>query len=227
MCHFPLELGQTKTLFPSETRRLCSPTFSQDYFFKIKQNVLVGEVSPCYPLYIQSYGKGPNTNFLDAAFKTPAGYIKVDSKCQVVGLEGSVWAAGDASSLTEIKGAAIGKDQVSLVPLNISKAAKGEEQTSWVPSFPMGQVTGPLLVALGHDVEGAFGVGPNLPGCFCSWFCWCCCCAGGPCHAPAGKGPAKMKSDWNNSIFPSVGFGMSADNKNKAENKPYAQIMAR
>ena len=175
-------------------------------------------------LYIVAFAKGPNSSFMDPACKTPEGYIKVNQKCEIVGLEGSVWAVGDVSSLTQVKGAAIGKDQITLVPANISCIAKGCEQAVWVPSFPFGVVTGPLLVALGHDVEGGYGVGPNLPGCFCSWFCFCCCCAGGPCQAPAGAGVAKMKNDWNNTVFPSVGFGMGDGNKDKKADRPFSSL---
>jgi hypothetical protein len=36
-----------------------------------------------------------------------------------------------------------------------------------------------------------------------------CCCVGGPCHHPAGKGVAKMKADWNASNNAQPFWGIS------------------
>jgi hypothetical protein len=61
-----------------------------------------------------------------------------------------------------------------------------------------------MMVAFGHGLDGGYGLGPDIPGC--AWFCWFCCCC---CSVPGGPGVAKMKSDFNNSIFPKKGEGIS------------------
>lgn len=74
-----------------------------------------------------------------------------------------------------------------------------------------GKVNGPLLVALGHSVEkDSYGVGPDLPGTCLPCCCWTCCCFGAPCAPPAGAGSAKTKADFNNSVVPKKGKGISS-----------------
>ena len=36
------------------------------------------------------------------------------------------------------------------------------------------QISGPAIVALGHDHPEGVGIGPDLPGCL-GWCCWCVC----------------------------------------------------
>jgi hypothetical protein len=73
----------------------------------------------------------------------------------------------------------------------------------------MGKINWPLLVAFGHGHPDGLGVGPDLgtgcPGCT----MWLCCCFGLPCSAPAGKASAKTKSDFNYSVKPKKGEGIS------------------
>jgi len=72
----------------------------------------------------------------------------------------------------------------------------------------MGQLQGPALVAMGHGHPEGYGVGPDLPGCagFC---CWLCCFFGMPCSPPAGHAVAQMKNDFNYTIQPRKGKGIS------------------
>ncbi len=74
----------------------------------------------------------------------------------------------------------------------------------------MGQMHGPPIVALGHDISDGYGVGPDLPGTCLPFCCWFCCCLGtAPCSTPAGHGVSKMKSDFNGTIIPRPGKGIS------------------
>ena len=74
-----------------------------------------------------------------------------------------------------------------------------------------GKVNGPLLVALGHGAgPESYGLGPDLPGCCLPFCCWFCCCVGPPCSTPAGSGAGKMKSDFNDSVVPKKGKGISS-----------------
>ena len=68
----------------------------------------------------------------------------------------------------------------------------------------MGQVEGPMMIAFGHGLPDGYGIGPNLPGCM-GGCCWFCCC----CQTPAGHQTAKIKSDFNKSIFPQKGKGLN------------------
>lgn len=72
-----------------------------------------------------------------------------------------------------------------------------------------GSFSGPAAVALGHHVDGAYGLGPDMPNCCCTTFCWCCCFCGPPCSTPAGPGVAKQKADFNKTVMPTKGKGMS------------------
>ncbi len=69
----------------------------------------------------------------------------------------------------------------------------------------MGQIQGPVVVSLGHDVEGGYGVGPDLPGTVLPFCCWLVCC----CSPPAGSIVSKMKSYLNASVVPRPGKGIS------------------
>ena len=69
----------------------------------------------------------------------------------------------------------------------------------------MGKIEGPMMVAFGHELPEGYGVGPNLPGCM-GGCCWICCC----CQTPAGHQTAKAKSDFNNSVIPKKGKGLSS-----------------
>ena len=54
------------------------------------------------------------------------------------------------------------------------------------------------------------GVGPDLgTGCM-GYCCYACCCFGMPCGgAPAGKASAKQKADFNKTVVPKKGKGIS------------------
>ena len=69
-------------------------------------------------------------------------------------------------------------------------------------------VRGPLLVALGHDMPNGVGLGPDFPGVG-GWFVWCCCFCGFPCSPPVGHLGNKLKSDFNKTIGPKKGKGIS------------------
>lgn len=68
-----------------------------------------------------------------------------------------------------------------------------------------GKFNGPGMVALGHGLPDGYGVGPELPGCCLGWCCWFCCC----CQTPQGPRVAKMKSDFNLTVIPRPGKGLS------------------
>lgn len=72
----------------------------------------------------------------------------------------------------------------------------------------MGQFTGPVMVALGHDHADGYGVGPDCPGLL-GTLCWLCPGLSGPCAYPAGARIAKAKSDMNRNIQPRKGVGFS------------------
>ena len=71
-----------------------------------------------------------------------------------------------------------------------------------------GQITGPVLVSMGHEIEGAIAVGPDLPGIY-GLLCWACCCFGYPCQTPHGEEAAKVKSMYNLNVTPKIGLGYS------------------
>ena len=67
------------------------------------------------------------------------------------------------------------------------------------------QISGPAMVALGHGVDGGKGLGPDLPGCMGNC-CWCVCC----CQPPHGTMVGKIKTDFNTTVKPIVGKGLTA-----------------
>lgn len=71
----------------------------------------------------------------------------------------------------------------------------------------MGKTIGPMMVAFGHELPDGRGIGPDIPAC--NGLCWVCCCFGMPCSIPAGKGVAKTKSNFNNTVYPKKGKGMT------------------
>ena len=85
---------------------------------------------------------------------------------------------------------------------------EGKPTTTYVPGFK-GKVEGPMLVSIGVNHPEEYGVGPYLPSGCLNFCCFICCCAGGPCHTPAGKGVSKMKYDWNSSNNAQAGYGVS------------------
>lgn len=111
-----------------------------------------------------------------------------------------------SSSIDDAKiGAKIGEQADALV-LNILASLEGRPLKSYKKGM-MGNLTGPMLVALGHGHPQGYGLGPNCPGCV-GFMCWFCCCIGGPCSPPAGSGAAKAKSDFNKSVKPQIGKGL-------------------
>lgn len=101
-------------------------------------------------------------------------------------------------------------DQIAVVKQNIVAFLAGKPLVHHTKNSSfMGKMHGPIVVALGHDIEEGYGLGPDLPGTCLPFCCWLCCCFGSPCSTPAGKGVAKMKSDLNSSIIPRPGKGLS------------------
>lgn len=177
-------------------------------------------------LFIPAFNGGPHSDFLEVGHKDAKGLVKVDAFLQVTGLA-NVFAVGDVANVSVSKSGSPASDQAAHVVTNITLAAQGKKLKPYAPSFPKGQVTGPLMVGLGHGVKGAYGIGPNLPGCFCSWCCWCCCISGAPCSTAASENAASMKSSFNESVFPSKGFGISDGNKSAGANRPFGSNMTR
>ena len=99
-------------------------------------------------------------------------------------------------------------DKVPTLVNNVLAAIENKPLKTYSPGF-MGKLTGPMLVAFGHDHPEGYGVGPDLPGCG-GVCCFLCCCFGLPCSPPAGHGAAKQKSEFNNGFGPKPGKGMSS-----------------
>ena len=137
------------------------------------------------------------------------GYIKVNN--QFKSTSDSVtklFAFGNVSNFDDIKGAARVSDQSPFVASNVKLFLDGKPLKQYNPGFK-GKVMGPLLVTIGSNHKDQYGVGPYLPSSCLNFCCFLCCCAGGPCHVPAGSGVAKMKFDWNNTMNAQSGYGIS------------------
>lgn len=159
-------------------------------------------------LFITAHAVGGNATFLPGDSKNEKGYAHVDDTFKVHGLS-RVFALGDCSDYDPVKTYPRIDDQLPTLYANIEAVLSDNALLHHVrgKSFT-GQFKGPLMVALGHDHPEGYGVGPDLPGCL-GGCCWFCCCCGPPCSTPAGPGVAKAKSDFNQSVFPHPGKGLS------------------
>jgi len=164
-----------------------------------------GQTVPC-DLFIPALVTGPNSSFVQAASKDEKGYVLVDESLRVKGYSSNVFAFGDVAGAG---GAIKTGDTVGIVAKNVALAAAGKPLAKHVPSFPRGQTTGPMLVALGHSVKGGLGLGPYIPGCFCAHVCFICPCFGGCCALPAGPASANAKSSWQKGVGMTTDKGLS------------------
>merc|ERR1712196_402159 len=104
-----------------------------------------------------------------------------------------MFAVGDCQSLLPVKTIPQIDLQMDFVLNNVAATLKGGALKPYKPGFP--DMQGPLMVALGHDHPEGLGLGPDLPGCFCKTFCFCCCCLGTwPCTPMISKTIAVEKS---------------------------------
>lgn len=170
-----------------------------------------GKAVPC-DLFIPALVAGPNSAFVQGASKDEKGYVLVDGTLKVKGYSSIVFAFGD---VTGAGGAIKTGDTVGTVAKNVVQALAGKPLVEYVPSFPRGQTVGPMLVALGHSVKGGLGLGPYIPGCFCSHLCFICPCIGGCCALQAGPASASAKSSWQRGVGMTTDKGLS-DAGNKA-----------
>ena len=96
------------------------------------------------------------------------------------------------------------EDTLPTVIANISAAASKQPLRDHKKGG-MGGITGPMMIALGHDVPTGIGIGPDCgSGSCCNCCCWVLCC----CQPPSGSRIGKAKSDFNLSITPKLGMGM-------------------
>lgn len=121
----------------------------------------------------------------------------------------NVFAVGDCSNRDAIKAYTKLYDQLPTVITNIESLINGKPPVPHKRGVSLyGKLTGPPMVGLGSGHKDAYGVGPNLPGCS-GCVCWTCCCFGYPCSVPAGHASAKAKTEFNHSMQPKKGKGIT------------------
>lgn len=154
--------------------------------------------------YIPAFCTGGNCAFLPAECRDQRNYAIVDDTFRVQRLS-RVFAIGDCSSYDSVKIAPKIKDQLPVLLENIDASLHSRPLKHHVKgqSFE-GRFGGPGMVALGHGLDEGYGVGPELPGCL-GCFCWFLC----GCQTPAGPRSAKLKTDFNASVMPRLGKGIS------------------
>ena len=128
----------------------------------------------------------------------------MDDHLKVIG-SSSIFAVGDVSNRDPVKSFVRVNDQMPILVANINLFAENKPLQVHVKgkSF-MGQINGPMLVALGHDLPNGYGLGPNVPGYWlssCLYLCWC--------GTPAGRMSNNIKSDFNKNVIPRKGVGIS------------------
>ena len=97
------------------------------------------------------------------------------------------------------------KDQVPTVVANALACVNGKPLKAHHRGGSLeSQIMGPMIVALGHDIPGAVGIGPDRPDCMGSC-CWCLC----GCQPPHGSITASIKADLNRKIKPVPGKGLA------------------
>ena len=166
-----------------------------------------GKIIDC-DLYISSIREKPYSSFMPSDSIDARGYIKVNNFKVASESVPKVFAFGDVTNYDEVKGAARVNDQFLYVANSVKQFLDSKPTSPYVAGFK-GKVEGPMLVSIGINHPDQYGVGPYLPNACLNFCCFICCCAGAPCHTPAGKGVSKMKSDWNSSNTAQAGFGVS------------------
>eukprot|EP01040_Poterioochromonas_malhamensis_P016314 gene16314-18490_t len=163
-----------------------------------------GRSIPC-DLYIPAFAQGGNATFLPGASKDSRNYAKVDDTFKVDGFT-NVFAVGDCTNYDKVKGFPRIGDHLPVALFNLEAVLKKQALKHHVKGVSfMGKIEGPMMVAFGHELPEGYGVGPALPGCM-GGCCWVCCC----CQTPAGHCTANMKSDFNKSVVPKKGKGISS-----------------
>lgn len=158
-------------------------------------------------VYIPCHSPKPNTDYAPASYKDSKGYIKVNDTLRSE-TNPKVFAVGDCSSFDQTKIIPKIDDQLPTVVKNVLATLEGQTLMHHKKGF-MGNLQGPLLVSLGHDHPQGHGIGPDIPGCV-ACICFVCCCLGtAPCSHPHGAGVSKTKSEFNHSIKPTKGKGIS------------------
>ncbi len=169
--------------------------------------LLSGRRIPC-DIYLPAFPLGGNSTFLPKVCTDEKGYVKVDD-CFRVQLLNNVFAFGDCCDFDRAKTYPKIYDQMATVRHNVLAALENKPLRHHVrhASF-MGRLEGPLMVALGHDLDDGYGVGPDCPGLLGS-LCWLGCFLSWPCTYPAGRLVNTAKSEFNASIRPRKGKGFS------------------
>lgn len=165
-----------------------------------------GKTLPC-DVHIAAHPVGGNCGFMPEGTKDGRNYAVVNDYMQLDNPNyPNVFALGDCSTFDPIKTYIRVRDQMPTAVRNILARLDSKPLTPHIRAATMdGQISGPMMVALGHDVKGAVGVGPDMPGCM-AGCCWFCCC----CQPPNGSLPAQMKASFNKTIKPYPGKGLSA-----------------
>eukprot|EP01042_Synura_sphagnicola_P000753 gene753-837_t len=155
------------------------------------------EISVDY--YLPCFSAGPNTAFVPPDMLNEQRYVKVDPYLKSVARP-NVFAIGDCSDANPVKTYPAVDEQIEPVVHNVLATLTSRPLKVYKKKF-MGNLPGPIFVAMGHNHPNGFAVGPDLPGC-CGTLCFVCCCFGFPCSPPGGKSVAKFKSNFNKSITP-------------------------
>jgi hypothetical protein len=157
-----------------------------------------GQELPC-DLYLPAHPVGGNCAFMPGDCVNERNYAKVNDYFQLENPNfTNVFAIGDCSNFDPVKTAIKVDDQKATLVPNVFAKLDGKPLKVHIrgSSFE-GQVTGPLMVALGHGVPGAIGIGPDCPGC-CGNCCWFMCC----CSPPSGGFIAGQKAAFNYTVKP-------------------------
>ena len=162
-----------------------------------------GKSLPC-DLLIPAHPIGGNCGFMPPETIDARNYAKVRSTFQLESTKfDNVFAMGDCSNYSPIKTYMRINDQIPTLVSNVLAFLEDKPLVAHVVSF-QGQFSGPGMVCLGHDHPEGIGLGPDCPGCP-GWCCWLICC----CQPPHGKKIAEIKTDFNVSIKPNKGRGIS------------------
>lgn len=157
-----------------------------------------GQELPC-DLYLPAHPEGGNCGFMAADCVDARNYAKVNDYFQLENPNyTNVFALGDCSTFDPVKTVVRIDDQMPTLIANAWALLDGQPLKVHIrgASFE-GKINGPMMVALGHGVPGAIGLGPDCPGC-CGSCCWFCCC----CSPPSGSIIAGVKADFNYSVKP-------------------------
>jgi NADH dehydrogenase FAD-containing subunit len=158
-------------------------------------------------LFIPAHSKGGNTSFMPSNTCDKNNYIKVNEYFQCDNPNyNNIFSIGDVSNYDNIKTYLRIKDQMNTIILNINNKLNKKSLVPHIRGVSFeSKISGPAMVALGHDVPGNKGLGPDLPG-IPGWCLWFVCC----CQPPHGSMVANMKSDFNKTVVPIPGRGLTA-----------------